>query len=567
MRCKKCGEKLPTGSKFCTKCGAPVQKKSAGKVFLIAAIVVLAVVCVGATKALLPKRGKKIAASSTSSDTNSWNQYPLMISWKDSGLEDHPMDFETDEAKNAVYTAMEYTYGEDKVDRNKEIMLSDCYELRRIYMSSKSSQADFEKICELVNLQELDFQYTDLTDISSIRNLKYLKILNLTSCGISDISPLAELTDLAHLNLSRNQVEDYSPLLALDKLNNLRLDFMDTPVDTDVLSQMTDIKYLSLDRAGLEDLEFLRNYAGLTNLSVNENNISDISPLEDKNKMEVFDFDYNNVSDIAPLKNKEEMFAVCFSHNKVRDISPLEGYKLVKLDASYNDIADISIIKDMIKISTLDLSGNNLSDISDLGYFESPHQIYLSHNNISDIKPLLDYENLGELDLSFNAIEGDFTVFGKNLAHLAKLDIAGNNITSFDGIENLPKLSTLLFDYPDIDVDPLLAGDKPSWIEFSEDTPDDVREKIKDSGKSAGFYAPDRDSYEITLDDVGPNKVKVIKEVREITGLGLAESKDLVEKAPTYLIKVYDYEEALEIISVLEENEAKVSLEIYNDVR
>ena len=44
--------------------------------------------------------------------------------------------------------------------------------------------------------------------------------------------------------------------------------------------------------------------------------------------------------------------------------------------------------------------------------------------------------------------------------------------------------------------------------------------------------AEEKDEFDVELTEIGPNKVKVIKVVREVTGLGLKEAKDLVDNAP-----------------------------------
>ena len=51
-------------------------------------------------------------------------------------------------------------------------------------------------------------------------------------------------------------------------------------------------------------------------------------------------------------------------------------------------------------------------------------------------------------------------------------------------------------------------------------------------GAGAGGQAEEKDEFDVELAEVGPNKVKVIKVVREITGLGLKEAKDVVDGAP-----------------------------------
>ena len=75
-----------------------------------------------------------------------------------------------------------------------------------------------------------------------------------------------------------------------------------------------------------------------------------------------------------------------------------------------------------------------------------------------------------------------------------------------------------------------------------------------------GAAAEEKTDFDVELTDVGPNKVKVIKVVREITGLGLKESKDLVEGAPKVVKEGAPKAEAEEIKGKLEAEGAKVTL-------
>ena len=52
------------------------------------------------------------------------------------------------------------------------------------------------------------------------------------------------------------------------------------------------------------------------------------------------------------------------------------------------------------------------------------------------------------------------------------------------------------------------------------------------AGAAAGEAAEEKTEFDVELTEVGANKVKVIKVVREITGLGLKDAKDLVDSAP-----------------------------------
>ena len=72
--------------------------------------------------------------------------------------------------------------------------------------------------------------------------------------------------------------------------------------------------------------------------------------------------------------------------------------------------------------------------------------------------------------------------------------------------------------------------------------------------------AEEKDEFDVELTEVGPNKVKVIKVVREITGLGLKEAKEAVDSAPKTLKEAVSKEEAEEIKAKLEAEGAKVTV-------
>ena len=72
--------------------------------------------------------------------------------------------------------------------------------------------------------------------------------------------------------------------------------------------------------------------------------------------------------------------------------------------------------------------------------------------------------------------------------------------------------------------------------------------------------AEEKDSFDVELSEVGPNKVKVIKVVREATGLGLKEAKDVVDGAPKVIKEGASKAEAEEMKTKLEAEGAKVTL-------
>ena len=80
------------------------------------------------------------------------------------------------------------------------------------------------------------------------------------------------------------------------------------------------------------------------------------------------------------------------------------------------------------------------------------------------------------------------------------------------------------------------------------------------AGGDAGAAAEEKTEFDVELTEVGPNKVKVIKVVREATGLGLKEAKDLVDAAPKMVKEAASKAEADDIKAKLEAEGAKVTL-------
>ncbi len=70
----------------------------------------------------------------------------------------------------------------------------------------------------------------------------------------------------------------------------------------------------------------------------------------------------------------------------------------------------------------------------------------------------------------------------------------------------------------------------------------------------------EKDSFDVELTEIGPNKVKVIKVVRELTGLGLKEAKDAVDSAPKVIKSEVSKAEAEQAKEQLEAEGAKVTL-------
>jgi len=79
-------------------------------------------------------------------------------------------------------------------------------------------------------------------------------------------------------------------------------------------------------------------------------------------------------------------------------------------------------------------------------------------------------------------------------------------------------------------------------------------------GASAAAPVEEQTEFTATLTEIGPNKIPVIKVVRELTGLGLKEAKDLVDASPKAVKEGVARDEAEKIKTALEEQGAKVEI-------
>ena len=80
------------------------------------------------------------------------------------------------------------------------------------------------------------------------------------------------------------------------------------------------------------------------------------------------------------------------------------------------------------------------------------------------------------------------------------------------------------------------------------------------AGAAGGAAEEEKTEFDVELTEVGANKVKVIKVVREVTGLGLKEAKEVVDSAPKAVKTGVSKEEAEDIKAKLEAEGAKVTL-------
>ncbi|MCY4654038.1 MAG: 50S ribosomal protein L7/L12 [Dehalococcoidia bacterium] len=83
---------------------------------------------------------------------------------------------------------------------------------------------------------------------------------------------------------------------------------------------------------------------------------------------------------------------------------------------------------------------------------------------------------------------------------------------------------------------------------------------VAGTAEAAAAEAEEQTEFDVTLKEIGPKKINVIKAVREVTTLGLKEAKDLVESAPTVVKEAISKDEADSLKEKLEDAGAVVEV-------
>lgn len=241
----------------------------------------------------------------------------------------------------------------------------------------------------------------------------------------ADLSPLTELTELKNLTLTGNQITDISALSALKKLS-----------------------FLHLGGNWVADLSPLAGLKELKTLYLDGNPVDDFTPLYGLKNLRTLSLQGIAVGSNA-LEALREALPDCsiFCDNILEEPKEitLGGIRfpsdVTELDLSGRDITDLGALSDCAALTKLDLSHNRISDLAPLAGLKELTWLSLWDNRIEDIRPLLTLPKLRYLDLDGNRIT-DIETLGE-LPTLEELWLGGNRPASFEPLERLSKLRRL----------------------------------------------------------------------------------------------------------------------------
>lgn len=205
---------------------------------------------------------------------------------------------------------------------------------------------------------------------------------------------------------------------------------------------------------GMKSIKGLEYAKNLKKLKLNENEISDISPLKNLTKLEYLEIQRNRIVDVNPLKNLTNLKFLKLYNNLIEDIAPLSNLtNLTGLDLHYNvtvggdeshkiiskGITDISALKNLKKLEFLDISANRIEDISILKNFDKIKDLDFSGNRVKNYEGLGDYiaERLGK---ALNEGIGSIQFSGQTIDFGSTVEVKGKEViftTHFKGIKEL----------------------------------------------------------------------------------------------------------------------------------
>ena len=304
-------------------------------------------------------------------------------------------------------------------------------------------------------MESLRLWSNSISDISPLAGLTNLEYLYLSSNGISDISALSGLTHLEDLSLWKNSISDLSPLVANTGLGQgAEVEVGENPLSNVSLythipalqSRGVKVRGVSLTtkvdipdpnlRAAIENAIGIapgssitvRDMAGLTGLSAEGANISDLTGLETAFNLTFLNLIDNSISDLSALSGLTHLETLRLRNNAISDISVLGGLtNLTILNLSINPISDISVLSGLTNLEFLGFENNAISDISALSGLTNLRRLDLWNNSISDLSALSGLTNLTALNLWNNSVSDLSPLAG--LTNLTWLGLRNNAIS------------------------------------------------------------------------------------------------------------------------------------------
>jgi internalin A len=213
---------------------------------------------------------------------------------------------------------------------------------------------------------------------------------------------------------------------------------------TDYCTSRGEIQLGASDRniTSLSGIEALASCGGDISLYLDNNKITDLSPLAKLKHLKKLYVSNNRITDIRGLLGLKELSELDLSSNQLTSLQGVEqsiGLTLIHLDNT--GITDLSLLSPLLNLKVLIANDNNITDIRPLQGMAALFQVALSGNPVTDARPLAGMQHLQYLSLRNTRI-ADLNQLS-NIPLLTSLDISGTGISNLAPIVGYPRLDTL----------------------------------------------------------------------------------------------------------------------------
>ena len=325
--------------------------------------------------------------------------------------------------------------------------LKDIEGLKLEYSFDSKSYSDpvYSYSIELVNLKDSEAEKPEYVDIE---DAKLLKVLNKN----------LDVNRKDDQRITKQEMESLKEVsIFLDKKTNKPI-FTEESKDTfsilgkaQDLSNTKDFKFMVT--RGMKSLKGIEYATNLEKLKVNENEISDLTPLKDLKNLKYLELQRNRIVDVSPLANLKNLEFLKLYNNIIENVEPLKDLtNLTGLDLhnnvkvrkengkriNYDGITDISSLKNLTKLTFFDVSANRIENVDIILGMEKINHLDFSDNKISDYSKLADYILPRYMEQEEGA--GSIGFHGQNVTQTQSVTVDNNKVsfeTEYKGLGNL----------------------------------------------------------------------------------------------------------------------------------
>ena len=257
---------------------------------------------------------------------------------------------------------------------------------------ANSKIIDIESFKGLLNLKKLDLQNTKIKDLKPLENLGNLQEVNIENTPVSDLSPLSNSNNIMIVKAENSKINDttvYNLKVAQPQVtviyqtkklelwwktlnNNWREIFkqyvsVDSNPKPEQLQQVADITEINVDsdKYSISSLEALSKLHFIRKLIINDNQLTDLSPIAGKRLLEELSVSGNAIDNILPLADVTTLKSLALENTLVNDINILENmHELEVLNIAGTSVKNIKILVNCSKLEELNIANTPIKSLA-----------------------------------------------------------------------------------------------------------------------------------------------------------------------------------------------------------